>query len=213
MAPPVDLHDADRETLLQRGVRLEVITVAYNVLEGIVALAAAWLAGSVILVGFGVDSFVESISGGVLLWRLRKEQAGVEGEHLEAVEGRAERLVGVSLVLLAVVVAAESVRSLLAFRTPDPSLVGIGLTALSIVTMAWLWRAKHRVAGDLGSRAMMRDVFQTNACFWLSVIALTGLGLNAFLGWWWADPAGALLMVGPILWEAREALGGEHEHG
>lgn len=202
-------EQATRDGLLRRGFRLEVFTVTYNLLEAAVALAAALLAGSTALLAFGLDSVVESTSGGVLMWRLGEERRGADEPRVARVEQRAERLVGATLVLLAGYVAFEGTSTLLAREAPGVSYVGIALTTLSILVMGWLWRAKDRVARGLGSRAMARDAFQTSACFWLSVLALAGLGANALLGWWWADPGAALAMTVPILLEAREAWAGE----
>lgn len=194
---------------LQRGVRLEAFTVAYNVVEAALALTAAWLAGSVALLGFGFDSIVETMSGGVLFWRLRREQGSADAAETERVETRAQRLVAASLVLLGLVVAVESTRTLVQGRLPEPSLVGIGLTALSVVVMFVLARAKRRTAQALDSRAMEGDAFHTDACFWISLVVLVGLALNAWQGWWWADPAAALAIVPFLASEARELWDGE----
>jgi divalent metal cation (Fe/Co/Zn/Cd) transporter len=198
-----------RRALLQRAVRLEVLTVGWNVVEGGVAIAAALAAGSVALFGFGVDSFVECASGAILLWRLGAERRGLEGDAIERLDRRAHRLVGASLFLLAGWVALDATRSLWVGDRPDASPVGIALTAVSIATMLWLARAKRRVAAALGSRALEADAFQTTACFWLSVITLAGVGLNALLGWWWADPVAALAMTAFIGREGLEAWRGE----
>jgi divalent metal cation (Fe/Co/Zn/Cd) transporter len=198
-----------RRTRLQRAVRLEVLTVGWNVVEGGVAIAAAVAAGSVALFGFGVDSFVECASGAILLWRLSAEQRGLAEDATERLDRRAHRLVGASLFLLAAWVAFDATRSLWAGDRSDASPVGIALTAVSIVTMLWLARAKRRAAAALGSRALEADAFQTTACFWLSVITLAGVGLNALFGWWWADPVAALAMTGFIGKEGLEAWKGE----
>ncbi len=144
-----------RRTLLRRGLLLEYITVGWNVLEGSVAVVAGFLARSPALIGFGVDSAVESVSGTVLVWRLRTELRGEiqNVERVERVERRAERIVGVSFLLLAAYVAFEAVRTLLAGEQPDPSPVGIVLTALSILVMLWLARAKRQTGDALQSRA------------------------------------------------------------
>lgn len=200
---------AGRTPLLRRGLRLEYLTIGWNILEGLVAVTAALAAGSIALLGFGVDSFVECASGFVLVWRLRAERRAVGEEAIERLDRRAHRLVGASLFLLAVYIGFDAGHALWLGERPTMSPVGIGLTALSIATMAWLARAKRRVARALGSSALEADAFQTTACFWLSIITLGGLALNAVLGWWWADPVAALGMTWFIGREGLEAWRGE----
>lgn len=201
-----------RPQLLRRGLRLEYLTIAWNIVEGIVAIAAGILAGSPALIGFGVDSAVETTSGGVLVWRLASEARGtLDEEAVERVEHRAERLVGVAFLLLAAYVGFEAIRSLVAGEAPDASPVGIGLTALSIVVMLWLARQKRRTGEALGSRALVADAKQTYACWYLSLTTLVGLAANALLGWWWADPIAALVIVALLVREGVEALRGEDD--
>lgn len=199
----------DRAAALRHALRLEYLTIGWNLVEGGVAIVAAVLAGSVALLGFGIDSFVESASGGVLVWRLLAERRGLDAEQVERLDARAHRLVGASLFLLAAYVAWEAVTALWTREVPRPSAIGIALTAVSIGAMQWLARAKRRAARRLGSRALEADAFQTTACFWLSIITLAGLALNAALGWWWADPAAALGMTFFIAREGLEAWRGE----
>lgn len=197
---------------LKRGLQLEYLTVGWNVLEGIVAVAAGIAARSIALIGFGVDSFVETTSGAVLIWRLMAETRGRHDEEaIERIEERAERLVGVAFLLLAAYVAFEALRSLINQEAPDASPVGIVLTAVSIGVMLWLARAKRRVGEALGSRAMIADAQQTYACWYLSIVALAGLALNAALGWWWADPVAALGITVLLVREGIEALRGEDD--
>jgi divalent metal cation (Fe/Co/Zn/Cd) transporter len=202
-----------RPTLLRRALRLEQLTVGWNVVEGAVAIAAAMASGSVALLGFGIDSFVESASGSVMIWRLLAERHAddEDEERIEQVERRARRLVAASLVLLAVYIAWDSITSLLAGEKPEPSLVGILLAIASLSVMWWLAREKRRVGIALGSRAMTADAFQTDACFWLSLFLLVGIGANALFGWWWADPLAALGMTVFIGREAIEAWRGEDD--
>ena len=201
-----------RDGFLRRGLQLEYFTVSWNIVEGVVAITAAVVAGSVALLGFGVDSLVESVSGGVLIWRLRAERNGDENdEAVERIERRAERLVAVSFFGLAAYVAIEAVRSLVARSEPEASPVGMVLLVVSIGVMVWLARAKRHTATALGSRALHADAAQTLACWRLSVIALAGVGLNALLGWWWADPVAALGIAVLLLLEGREAWRGGHD--
>jgi cation diffusion facilitator family transporter len=198
-----------RAELLQRGLRLEVLTVGWNVFEGLVAIGAGLASGSVALVAFGLDSLVETTSGVILIWRLRVEQAGAGDERVEQVERRAERLVGLAFLVLAAYVSFESVRTLLAAEAPAGSPVGIALTAVSLALMLWLARAKRRVGEALGSRALIADSEQTRACWYLSAATLAGLVANAALGWWWADPLAALAIAVLLVREGLEAIRGE----
>jgi cation diffusion facilitator family transporter len=205
---------ADRPRLLRRGLRLEHLTVGWNVVEGLIAVGAGIAAGSVALIGFGIDSFVETISGAVLIWRLSAEARGtLDEEAVERVEDRAERLVGVAFLVLAAYVAFEAVRSLLSQEAPLASPIGIALTALSIAVMLWLARAKRRAGEALGSRALIADAQQTYACWYLSVVTLAGLALNAAFGWWWADPVAALGIVVLLVREGLEAVRGTEPSG
>jgi len=174
-----------------------------------VSVAAAVAAGSVALLGFGIDSFVETASGAILIWRLRAESPGRDAEHIEELERRARRLVGLSLLLLAAWVAFDALRTLAGGDRPEPSPAGIAITTLSLGVMWWLARAKRAVAAGLRSRALAADSFQTTACWWLSLITLGGVGLNAALGWWWADPVAALGITWFLVREGREAWRGE----
>ncbi len=200
-----------RPALLRRALGLEYVTVGWNLVEGVIAITAALAAGSVALLGFGIDSFVESTSGAVLIWRLRAERGARDHEAVERIERRARKLVALSLFLLAAFIAFDAVTTVVAQERPDPSPVGIALTSLSLAVMWWLARAKRRTAIALGSRAMEADAFQTTACWWLSLIVLGGVGLNTLLGWWWADPLAALGMTYFLVREGREAWEGEDD--
>jgi divalent metal cation (Fe/Co/Zn/Cd) transporter len=199
--------DTTRHQLaVNRGIVLEYLTIGWNILEGIVAILSGMLAGSVALIGFGIDSGIESASGGILLWRLQAER---RGRDAEAVERRALKLVGLSLLLLAAYVAFDAGKTLVSRERPERSLVGIVLSILSLIVMPLLARAKRRAAAQLNSRALHADSRQTSICAYLSAILLGGLLLNALFGWWWADPVAAAVMVPIILHEGREALLGE----
>ena len=198
-----------RAPLVRRALRLEYATVGWNIVEGVVAVGAAIAAGSIALLGFGVDSFVETASGAILIWRLRADQGTHDETAIEQLDRRAHQLVGISLFLLAGYIALEASRAMWVRERPEASWVGIGVTAVSIGAMWWLARAKRIAATALGSRALAADSFQTSACFWLSIITLSGIGLNALFGWWWADPAAALAMTPLLVREGREAWRGE----
>jgi divalent metal cation (Fe/Co/Zn/Cd) transporter len=201
-----------RREHLARALGLEYLTVGWNIAEGVIAVSAAVLAGSVALLGFGIDSFVESASGAVMIWRLLAERrGGIDDARLDAIEHRARRLVALSLFLLAAFVAFDAVDTLRAGERPAFSLVGVVLTSVSLVVMLWLARAKRRVARALDSKAMEADAFQTTACWWLSLAALAGITLNGALDWWWADPAAALVIAALIVKEGREAWQGERD--
>src|SRR5437588_603321 len=180
---------------LNLAIRLEWRTLGWNLLEALLALAAATAATSVALLGFGLDSLVESASAGVLLWRLRAEQAGSDARRAES---RAHRIVGGLLIALALFIGLDSLAALWRAARPLPSALGLVVTSLSILVMMWLARAKRRCASALGSGALAADAFQSTACWWLSLVTLAGVGLNALFGWWWADPVAALAMAGLI---------------
>ena len=191
---------------MQRGIRLEYLTVGWNVLEGAIAIVAGSIAGSVALVGFGLDSAIESSSGAVLLWRLHAER---NGENIERLEKTALKLVGIGFLLLAAYVAFDSISTLLLREASRRSVVGIALSLASLLVMPLLARAKRRTASDLNSAALHADSRQTSICAYLSAILLGGLLLNAVAGWWWADSVAALAMVPIIAQEGREALKGD----
>jgi divalent metal cation (Fe/Co/Zn/Cd) transporter len=195
----------ERSRSLAEALRLEYLTVGWNLVEAVVALSAGALAGSQALIGFGGDSVVESLSGGVLIWRLAAERRPGGAARAEAVERRARRGVAVSLTVLAAYVAGQAIYGLVAAREPESSPVGIGLAVASLAAMWLLARAKRAQARKLHSHALEADAVQTELCWRLSAVLLVGLGLNAWLGWWWADGAAALGLSALIAWEAREA--------
>jgi divalent metal cation (Fe/Co/Zn/Cd) transporter len=196
----------DRPVFVARGRRLEYLTIAWNGFEAVVALVSGLMAGSIALVGFGLDSVIETISAGVLLWRLR---ADLDIRARERAERTARRLVGVCFLLLAAYVGIESLRALWIKAQPERSLPGILIAVAAVIVMPLLGRAKRRVAAELGSRALHADSRQADFCTYLSAILLVGLLLHALLGWWWADPAAALVMVPIIAREGVQDLRGE----
>ena len=190
---------------LGRGLALEGITVAWNIVEFLVAVISGFAAGSVVLLAFGFDSLIEAASGAVVFARLRRELTGLGGSELAQVEARAARTSGALLVLLATTVLIESVRRLSGSGpAPHESSAGIALTAVAAAAMPLLGVAKRRLAHRLGSGSLRIEAEQTIACAWFSLTTLAGLLLNATFGWWWADPTAALLLVP---WMVYEGLG------
>lgn len=197
--------DLARTRAVRRGQWLTWATVGYNLLEGLLSIGAGLVAGSVALVGFGVDSFIEVTASLTAIWRLH---ADADADRRALAERRALRVIGLCFLALAAYVTLNAGRTLLTRATPEESIVGIVIAALSLVVMPLLARAKRRVATALGSRAIRAEARQTDICMYLSAILLGGLGLHALFAWWWADPLAALAMVPLIGWEGRRALTG-----
>jgi divalent metal cation (Fe/Co/Zn/Cd) transporter len=184
---------------------LQYLTIAWNSAECAVALAAGFIAGSIALIGFGFDSAIEVTSSLAALWRLRWDADEV---RREAAERFTLRVIGTCFLLLAVYVTYDATQTLRQRHASEQSTVGIVLAALSLIVMPTLVHFKRRVASRLGSGALEAEARQTRVCAYLSAILLAGLGLNAWLGWWWADPVAGLLMVPLIAWEGLEAVRG-----
>lgn len=200
VAPSVDA--ADRKRWGRRAQLLATASVSYNVVEAVIAIAAGLVAGSVALVGFGLDSIVEVASGLIVLWQFRHPLP-------ESRERTALRLMAVSFFALAAYVAVESVRALMSGHPADPSPVGIGLAVASLVVMPFLSWAQRRTGKALGSNAVVADSTQTLLCTYLSAVLLLGLVLNATLGWHWADPIAGLVIAAVAAKEGRDAWRGE----
>src|SRR4051812_24427763 len=196
--------DPQRPRLVRRARRLACFGVGWHVVEAAVAIAAGVAASSIALVGFGADSLVESLAGFVVLWRFAAARAGSD-----RAERRAQQLIAVSFLVLALYVTVESIRTLVSGDHPDVSWVGIGLAAFTAVTMPLLAAAKARVGERLHSSATKSEGRQNLLCAYLSLALLVGLGGNALLGWWWLDPLAALAIAGVALREGREAWRGE----
>jgi divalent metal cation (Fe/Co/Zn/Cd) transporter len=192
-----------REAVVRRGINLSYVTILYNSLEAVGSLAAGVIAGSVTLVGFGADSVIEVASSLAAQWRLRID---VHEHRREAAERTTRKIIGWCFVALAIYIIADSVHSLWTREQPSKSIFGLIVLVLSVIVMPLLARAKHRVARDIESRALAADAVQTSLCAYLSVIALAGVALNAFLGWWWADPVAALAMTPIIVREGVEGI-------
>jgi divalent metal cation (Fe/Co/Zn/Cd) transporter len=199
------LMNDNRLPAIRQGRRLQYLTIAWNSAECIVALVAGFLSGSIALVGFGFDSAIEVTSSIVALWRLRHD---ADEAARERAERQTVRVIGVCFLLLAAYVLYEAVETIIERRPPSQSWVGIILAALSLVVMPWLAHLKRKIAISLDSGALEAETRQTEVCAYLSAILLLGLGLNAWLGWWWADPIAGLIMVPLIAWEGVDAVRG-----
>jgi divalent metal cation (Fe/Co/Zn/Cd) transporter len=193
----------ERRVVLRRRIRLLVAsTIAYNVVEAVVAIAAGAVASSTALIAFGLDSVVEVGSAAVVAWQF----AAADPQRRERT---ALRLIAVSFFALAAYVTVESVRALILAVEPEPSLVGIGLAALSLLVMPALSLAQRRAGREFGSASAVADSKQTLVCTYLSAVLLIGLLAQATLGWWWADPIAALVVAGVAVMEGRRAWRGD----
>jgi len=193
----------DRAALVRRGIWLSYATIAYNTLEAIGSLIAGFLAGSVALVGFGVDSVIEVMASLAAQWRLRSD---LDLRRRDRVEIWTRRIVAICFLALAFYVFADAASTLWQREAPDRSLFGIVVLALSVIVMPVLARRKKRVARAMRSGALEAEAAQTSLCAYLSVIGLGGVALNALFGWWWADPGAALIMVPIIAAEGWEGV-------
>jgi divalent metal cation (Fe/Co/Zn/Cd) transporter len=199
----------DRSNRLRQGVRLEYFTLGYNAVEGMVAVGAGIAAGSIALVGFGLDSVIEIAAGAALLWRLKWEARGgaeISAKDHSLLERKALYFVGLTFFALAAYILLEAGYKLLTGSAAGESTVGMILAVASLVIMPPLAYLKQRTAVALGSRALAADAVETWVCSYLSLVLLVGLGLNAILGWGWADSAAALAMLPLIIKEGWEAL-------
>ena len=203
-AAAAPISDGERGRLQRRARRLAWGGNAWHVAEFAIALAAGLAAGSIALVGFGFDSLIEVLAGGVVVWLFTGRRL-----HSEHAERRAQQVIAISFFLLAAYVAVESLRSLLGGDHPEVSWVGIGLAAVTAPTMPLLARAKQRVGRRLGSSATVSEGSQNMICAYLSIALLIGLGANAMLGWWWADPTAALVIAAVAAREGVESWKGD----
>ena len=196
---------------MQAALRLEVLTIGWMLIEASVSIGAGAMAGSVLLLAFGVDSVIELISASVLFHRLRKEAngAGNDEAEIEALEHRAARIAGYLLYALAAYVVLQSGYGLLHRHTAETSWVGLSVALVAALGMPVLAKAKIRVADRIGSKALRADAMETFTCGFLSWVLLAGLAANALLHWWWLDSVAALVLVPFLLKEGREAITGE----
>jgi divalent metal cation (Fe/Co/Zn/Cd) transporter len=202
----IQLEKVTRSELVSRARRLEYITIAWNTLEGLIAVVAGVIAGSIALIGFGFDSLIEVASAGALMWRLHADLDELRRERVETIT---LRVVGGCFIVLALYVVYDAGLSLWRHEPPERSLPGIALSIAALIVMPLLSHAKGKVGRSINSGAMMADAKQTQLCAYFAAITLGGLVLNAIAGWWWADPLAALIMVPLIVKEGIEALRGE----
>lgn len=197
--------DIVNSQLHKKALQLSYFTVGYNILEGIISIFAGLLAGSVALVGFGLDSFVESLSGSVMIWRFRKH-GKISEEEEERIERKATRLVAYTFFILGAYVLYESLKKLYFQEVPDPSLLGIIVAISSLIVMPVLFYMKYRIGKSIGSRSLVAGSKQTLACVFLSVALLVGLGLNYLYGLWQADSIVGLIIVAFLIKEGYSTL-------
>lgn len=195
-----------RRADLRLGIVIESITIAWMLAEAAIALGAGFAARSASLESFGLDSVIELIGGGVLLWRLWSEQRGADGEALEQRERRSSRIVGWALYALALYIVINAAAALLLRTRPEESWAGLGLAIAAVLVMPILWRVKLSVARRIGSDALRADAACSVTCAYMSLILLAGLALTRIFGWWWADPLASLGLLYFVLHEGHEAL-------
>jgi len=201
-----------KSDLHKKALWLSYFTVAYNIAEGLLSIIFGVLSGSVALVGFGLDSFVESLSGSVMIWRFGKHDK-ISQEDEEKVERRAAKLIGVTFFILGTYVLYESIKKLVTGEAPDPSIVGIAIAIASIIVMPILFYMKRNTAKAIGSKSLAADAKETLACCFLSIALLIGLGANYLFGFWQADPIVGIIIVVLLFREGLETLRGEEEEG
>jgi divalent metal cation (Fe/Co/Zn/Cd) transporter len=191
---------------VRQGIKIELITIVWMVIEASVAITVGFATHSVSLQGFGIDSIVELIAGGILLWRLLVEQRGGSVERIEQAERRASWVTALSLFALALYIVGGSALTFLTGTRPESSWWGVGLAIAAAIIMPLLWQGKLRVARRIGSVALKADAACSVTCAYMALTLLAGLLLNRLFGWWWADPLAALGLIYFLVQEGREAL-------
>ena len=200
------LFTRDSAGQVRLGIWIEVVTIAWMTIEASIAIIVGYMTRSVSLQGFGIDSVIELIAGGILLWRLLVEQRGGTTDAIEQAERRAAWVTALSLFALAIYIVGDSTFALIIQSRPEASWWGVGLAIAAAIFMPVLWQGKLRVARHIGSAALKADAACSATCAYMAFTLLAGLLLNRFLGWWWADPLAALVLVYFIVREGREAL-------
>jgi divalent metal cation (Fe/Co/Zn/Cd) transporter len=195
-----------RKGNVRQGIWIELVTIVWMGIEASIAISVGFSTRSVSLQGFGIDSIVELIAGGILLWRLLVEQRGGSVERIEQAERRASWVTAISLFSLAVYIIGDSALTFLTRTRPESSWWGVGLAVAAAIIMPLLWQGKLRIARRIGSTALKADAACSVTCAYMALTLLVGLLLNRFFGWWWADPLAALALVYFLVQEGREAL-------
>jgi divalent metal cation (Fe/Co/Zn/Cd) transporter len=195
-----------RKSDVRLGVWIELVTILWMTIEASVAIPVGFANRSVSLQGFGIDSIVELIAGGILLWRLLVEQRGGSVERVKEAERRASWVTAISLFALAVYIVGDSTFTFITQTRPESSWWGVGLAVAAVIIMPLLWQGKLRVAKRIGSAALKADAACSVTCAYMSLTLLAGLLLNRIFGWWWADPLAALVLIYFLVQEGREAL-------
>jgi len=200
------IEAAERRAAVAMGIRLEVVTIGWMLAEAVLAIAAGIAARSVLLTAFGLDSVIELISGGTLLWRLSLERRESAEQSVERIERRATQISAVLLVLLCLYVVTVGLIGLVTRLEPEASVLGLAVSAAAVLVMpilAWRKRLANRV---LGSSALRADIAETITCAYMAAATLVGVGLNLIAGLWWAEYVAALALLFFIVREAREAV-------
>jgi len=202
--------DNARTTDVRQGVRIEILSVLWNLIEMALAIAAGLAAGSILLIAFGLDSLIELVSSGMLLWRLLVESRQGDVERVEQAERRASRVVAISLALLCIYVLVTAVYGLVMRTQPENSMLGIGVSAAAVLVMPYLAVSKRRIAKRMDSEALHGDAANSITCAYMAGTVLAGLAANTLLGWWWAEAVAALLFLVWLIRETREAFEEAH---
>lgn len=198
--------NVSRATEIRSGVRIEVFTVIWMVIEAVVSIGAGIIAGSALLTAFGLDSIIELVSGAILLWRLLIEAREGDTERVERAEHRAAWIVAISLALLCFYVLGTAIYSLVTHAMPESAPVGIGISIAAVIVMPWLAITKRRIAKRIESGALRGDAASSLTCGYMATTVLVGLALNALFHWWWAEDIAALVFLFWLVQETREAL-------
>lgn len=198
------------EKLHKKALKLSYFTVSYNLVEGVVSILGGYMLGSVSLVGFGLDSFVESLSSSILIWRFR-QHLGTEEEE-EKLEQKATKLIAYTFFILGAYVLYESAKKLYLHEAPEQSLLGVVIAGLSILIMVGIWRKKYQLGKLMHSDSLIADSKQTLACIFMSFTLLAGLGLNYIYGLWWTDGVAGIVIAGFLFKEGFESFSGEGHH-
>ncbi len=198
--------NVSRAALVRSGVRIEVFTVIWMVIEAVVSIGAGIIAGSALLTAFGIDSVIELVSGAILLWRLLEEAREGDTERAEWAEHQAVWVVAISLALLCLYVLTTSIYGLVTRSKPEGSIIGITISIAAVIVMPWLALVKRRLAKRIDSAALRGDAANSLTCGYMAATVLAGLALNALFHWWWAEDMAAFVFLFWLVQESREAF-------